>query len=101
MSGAGVRPRMPSFAPATTIKEATKFAEKNLAKEVSYRGIDVEIANLINEELYNLSGGGNRKFTEIGGCSRIAKKIGKRNLNNKVLAAVTRRTNAVTEKAAS
>lgn len=45
-----------TFVPAKTIAEANTWAAENLQhiKKVDYKGFDIQLANAINEELYNL-----------------------------------------------
>lgn len=58
-----------SFVPAKTIAEANTWAADNLQhiKKVDYKGFDIQMANEINEELYNLR----RLYPEIEGINFV------------------------------
>jgi len=50
------KPKAPEFKPATTVKEAQAYAEKNFTTDnaVSYRGYSLDSANQINKSLHEM-----------------------------------------------
>ena len=64
------KPKMPSFVPAKTIQEAEEYARQNIFSgaylgKTSYKGIDVDMANGINETLERITQKYGRKLSGI------------------------------------
>lgn len=56
------------FTPAKTIKEANAWASENLkVKKVDLKGFDIELANEVNQELYNLQ----QLYPEVQGVNFV------------------------------
>jgi len=81
-----VRPKGPYIA-AKTIKEAETWASTHIAKRVNYKGISLDVANLINKTIRNNIGGSNLKFDYIDSSERMRKLWGMKGKGDKALMA--------------
>jgi hypothetical protein len=87
VSGTGYRPRLPSFSPAKSIKDAEKWMQANVAEKVklvpeNYSPMDLDFVNTINKTVYEVTKGKKLKGVIYDHPWEIAKALEKKNLGN-------------------